>query len=96
MFTASIGASRADEAVCRPGMNHHSSSPWIPLTGMAACLLAAIVKFEALEPPEPLHRPKYQGSALRQAVRVSKDDLKWLLAQDKVTPLAPQKRSRKP
>ena len=36
------------------------------------------------------------NTALRQAMRVSKDDLKHLLAQDKLTPLAPQKRGRKP
>jgi hypothetical protein len=36
------------------------------------------------------------NNALRQAMRVSKADLKRLLAQDKITPLAPQKRGRKP
>jgi hypothetical protein len=36
------------------------------------------------------------NDALRQAMRVSKADLKRLLAQDKVTPLVPQKRGRKP
>jgi hypothetical protein len=36
------------------------------------------------------------NDALRQAVSVSKDDLNRLLAQDKVTPLVPQKRGRKP
>jgi|HubBroStandDraft_6_1064221.scaffolds.fasta_scaffold2232210_1 hypothetical protein len=36
------------------------------------------------------------NDALRQAMSVSKEDLKRLLAQDKTTPLAPQKRGRKP
>jgi len=36
------------------------------------------------------------NDALRQAMQVSKDDLKRLLAEDKVSPLAPQKRGRKP
>ena len=36
------------------------------------------------------------NSALRQAMQVSKADLKRLLAQDKITPLVPQKRGRKP
>jgi hypothetical protein len=36
------------------------------------------------------------NDALRQAMQVSKADLKRLLAQDKVTPLVPQKRGRKP
>ena len=36
------------------------------------------------------------NDALRQAMQVSKTDLKRLLAQDKVTPLVPQKRGRKP
>jgi hypothetical protein len=36
------------------------------------------------------------NDALRQAMRVSKADLKRLLAEDKVTPLVPQKRGRKP
>lgn len=36
------------------------------------------------------------NSALRQAMQVSKADLKRLLAEDKVTPLIPQKRGRKP
>ena len=36
------------------------------------------------------------NDALRQAMQVSKADLKRLLAEDKVTPLVPQKRGRKP
>jgi hypothetical protein len=36
------------------------------------------------------------NDALRQAMSVSKEELNRLLAQDKVTPLAPQKRGRKP
>lgn len=36
------------------------------------------------------------NNALRQALQVSKADLNRLLAQDKVTPLVPQKRGRKP
>lgn len=36
------------------------------------------------------------NDALRQAMQVSKADLKRLLAQDKVNPLVPQKRGRKP
>jgi hypothetical protein len=36
------------------------------------------------------------NDALRQAMQVSKTDLKRLLAEDKVTPLVPQKRGRKP
>jgi hypothetical protein len=36
------------------------------------------------------------NTALKQALSVSKDDLKRLLAQDKITPLVPQKRGRKP
>jgi hypothetical protein len=36
------------------------------------------------------------NDALRQAMQVSKADLKRLLAQDKITRLAPQKRGRKP
>jgi hypothetical protein len=34
--------------------------------------------------------------ALKQALSVSKSDLTRLLAEDKVTPLVPQKRGRKP
>jgi hypothetical protein len=34
--------------------------------------------------------------ALRGAMQVSKEDLKRLLAEDRVTPLVPQKRGRKP
>ena len=36
------------------------------------------------------------NDALRQAMSVSKADLKSLLAEDKITPLVPQKRGRKP
>lgn len=36
------------------------------------------------------------NDALRQAMQVSKADLKRLLAEDKITPLVPQKRGRKP
>ena len=36
------------------------------------------------------------NDALRQAMQVSKADLNRLLAEDKVTPLVPQKRGRKP
>jgi hypothetical protein len=36
------------------------------------------------------------NDALRQVMRVSKDDLNRLLAADKITPLVPQKRGRKP
>jgi hypothetical protein len=36
------------------------------------------------------------NDALRQAMQVSKVDLKRLLAEDKITPLVPQKRGRKP
>jgi hypothetical protein len=36
------------------------------------------------------------NDALRQAMSVSKEELNRLLAQDKVTPLALQKRGRKP
>jgi hypothetical protein len=36
------------------------------------------------------------NAALRQALKVSKDDLKRLLAEDKITPLVPQKRGPKP
>jgi hypothetical protein len=36
------------------------------------------------------------NTALRQAMQVSKADLKRLLAQDKITPLVPQKRGRRP
>ncbi len=36
------------------------------------------------------------NTALKQAMQVSKEDLKRLLAQDKITPLAPQKRGPKP
>ena len=36
------------------------------------------------------------NAALRQVMRVSKDDLNRLLAEDKETPLVPQKRGRKP
>jgi hypothetical protein len=36
------------------------------------------------------------NAALKQAMSVSKAELKRLLAQDKITPLAPQKRGRKP
>jgi hypothetical protein len=44
------------------------------------------------------HSPQMQrfNTALKQAMQVSKDDLKRLLAEDKVTPLVPQKRGRKP
>ena len=35
------------------------------------------------------------NAALKQIMRVSKTDLNRLLAQDKVTPLAPQKRGPK-
>jgi hypothetical protein len=45
-----------------------------------------------IESPEMLRF----NEALKQAVSVSKDDLKRLLAQDKITPLVPQKRGRKP
>jgi hypothetical protein len=34
--------------------------------------------------------------ALKQALSVSKSDLNRLLAEDKITPLVPQKRGRKP
>jgi hypothetical protein len=34
--------------------------------------------------------------ALKQALSVSKSDLTRLLAEDKITPLVPQKRGRKP
>ena len=36
------------------------------------------------------------NDALRQAMRVSKADLKALLERDRVTPLVPQKRGRRP
>jgi hypothetical protein len=36
------------------------------------------------------------NDALRQVMQVSKEDLKRLLADDKITPLVPQKRGRKP
>ena len=36
------------------------------------------------------------NTALRRVMRVSKDDLNRLLEADKVTPLVPQKRGRKP
>ncbi len=36
------------------------------------------------------------NDALRQAMRVSKEDLRRLLAEDKLTPLVPQKRGRRP
>jgi hypothetical protein len=36
------------------------------------------------------------SAALRRVVSVTKADLKQLLAQDKLTPLVPQKRGRKP
>jgi hypothetical protein len=36
------------------------------------------------------------NNALREALSVSKSDLNRLLAKDKVTPLVPQKRGRKP
>jgi hypothetical protein len=36
------------------------------------------------------------NDALRRAVSVSKTELNRLLAQDKLTPLVPQKRGRKP
>jgi hypothetical protein len=36
------------------------------------------------------------NDALRQVMQVSKEDLKRLLAEDKITPLVPQKRGRKP
>lgn len=36
------------------------------------------------------------NSALKDAMSISKGDLNRLLEQDKVTPLAPQKRGRKP
>jgi hypothetical protein len=36
------------------------------------------------------------NDALRQVMQVSKADLKRLLAEDRVTPLVPQKRGRKP
>jgi hypothetical protein len=36
------------------------------------------------------------NAALRKVVRVSKSKLNRLLAEDRITPLAPQKRGRKP
>jgi hypothetical protein len=36
------------------------------------------------------------NEALRGALSVSKSDLKRLLEEDKITPLVPQKRGRKP
>ncbi len=36
------------------------------------------------------------NSALRQALTVSKGELNRLLSEDKITPLVPQKRGRRP
>jgi hypothetical protein len=36
------------------------------------------------------------NTMLRQVMQVSKEDLNRLLAEDKITPLVPQKRGRKP
>jgi hypothetical protein len=36
------------------------------------------------------------NETLRQVMQVSKEDLKRLLEKDKITPLVPQKRGRKP
>lgn len=57
--------------------------------------IVSVRSLEKMAKTESIEMTRF-NDALRQAMSVSKADLNRLLAQDKLTPLAPQKRGRKP